>query len=67
MGVDSRPGVKPKVHAPVPDTLIETGGALVDVVVVDVDSVNNGVDCARVAWGCETPIVRHGARVMGVV
>lgn len=46
--------------------LAETRGVLVMVVVVAVDFLNRGVDCVRVASGCETPIVGHGEIVMGV-
>ena len=59
--------MKPETPTPVSDTLIETGGSIVVMVVVVVESVNKRVDYTRVAWGCKIPIVRHGAIVMGVV
>ena len=42
-----RPKVKPKALAPASDALTETGGSLVVVVMVAVESVNSRVDCAR--------------------
>ena len=46
-----------------------TGGEIVAIVVVTVDSVNRGVDCERGTSGCETPIETfgQGAIMIGVV
>lgn len=69
IGVKPITNAKSEAAAPVSDMLTLTGGILVVVVGVAVESVKKGVDCATDTWGCETPIetFRHGVMKMGVV
>lgn len=59
--------MKPEAPATTSDALTDTGGSLIAVVMVAVESMNMGVDKGMVVCAYETPTGGHGVMVMGVV
>lgn len=67
MGVNSIPTEIPEALTLISDTLAVTGDELVVIVVVVVESVNNGAVLVAVICGCKTPTDIGGHGAIGVV